>query len=79
MLNDVHTKEEFVKFLYKLRDSYKNDPAMWSNKSVEDYLDALAACTGGMEGFYLNRDEEVPKNIDWSVFADLLDCARIYD
>lgn len=49
------------------------------NVTVESYMDALAGCVEGMEGFYSNRSEEIPANIEWNVFADLLDSARIYD
>jgi len=78
-MNEVCSKEEFAAFLYFLRDSIQKDPAMWTNKTIEDYLDALAGCVEGVEGFYSNRGEELPRNINWSVFADLLDCARLYD
>ena len=79
MLNNVRTKNEFLNFLKSLNESYKNDPAMWTNKSIEDYLDALIGCVESMEGFYENQGDEMPTDINWSVFADLLDSARICD
>jgi hypothetical protein len=79
VLNNVDSKEEFVSFIYDLRDSYKKDPSMWENVSIEGYLSALAGAAEDFEGYYLNTDQEVPKDINWSLFAHLLDSARIYD
>ena len=79
MVDEIRTKEEFVDFLGSLKESLENDPSLWSNTTIESYLDALIGCVDAMEGFYINQGEKVPQNISWGVFARLLDSARLYD
>ena len=77
--NDIRTKEEFVEFVYYLRNVYRNEPSRWQNDTTESYLDALAGWVESMEGAYLNRNEKMPQDVNWNVIARMLGAATIYD
>jgi len=32
-----------------------------------------------MENYYINTKQEIPKNINWKVLADILYAAKIYE
>jgi hypothetical protein len=47
--------------------------------SVDSYLEALTGWVEDMDGFYANRSEEMPKDINWDVFAGALSAAAVYE
>jgi hypothetical protein len=77
--DQVCTKEDFVQFVYKLRDIYRSDRSKWQNDTLDTYLEALAGRAEDMDGAYLNWNKEVPKDINWNVIAKMLVAASIYD
>ena len=80
-LNEIKviTKKDFVRLLHQLSDDFKSNPDKWENTSIDDYLDAMAAWVDDMDGYYLNFGREVPKQINWSVIADIVIAARDYE
>jgi hypothetical protein len=50
-MEEIKTKEEFIKFVYVLSQDYYEDPNFWENTNIGDYLEALAAWTESMEHF----------------------------
>jgi hypothetical protein len=42
---------------------FKNNPANWGNKTLTEYLEVIQACTEDMEGYYINNNLDLPKNI----------------
>lgn len=62
-----------------LINDLKVNPEKWENKSLLAYLEAIQSWTDDMEGYYVNNNLPVPKNMNWNVFADILTAARIYE
>jgi hypothetical protein len=78
-ISKINSKEDFINFVGLLVDDLKNNPDEWENKSLPAYLDAIARWTDDMEGYYLNNNIEMPKDINWVVFANILMAAKIYE
>jgi hypothetical protein len=76
----VNSREQLADFVDALRDSLHKQPDEWENRSLEEYLESLAAFARDMPGYYENfggvQDSETPT---WSLFADLLAGARVYE
>lgn len=77
--DNIQTREQFVTFVYYLRDVYRNDPNRWENNTIESFLDALAGWVEDMDGAYLNWNKEMPRDINWSILAKMLDAATDYE
>ena len=75
----IRTKQEFVSFVYDLSRNYKNDPKSWENADLGTFLEALAAWTDDMEGYYLNHKQQVPETPNWQTIADMLQAAKVYE
>lgn len=75
---EFHTKEEFVKLLYELSDSFKRSSEEWENQTIDSFLDALAGWVTDMDGYYINFGRKIPENIEWNVIADMIIAARDY-
>jgi hypothetical protein len=78
-ISNIKTKDDFISLVELLVQDLKKSPQSWTNKNLEDYLGAIANWTEDMEGFYLNNNLEIPKDIPWKVFANILVAAMIYE
>lgn len=59
---------------------FKTNGNNWENKTLDTYLEAIADWTeGDIENYYLNTKQEIPKNINWKVLADILMAATMYE
>ena len=78
-LNGLNSRGDFVKFVQSLRRDYEQAPEEWENRSLPDYLDALAAWTGSMDNYYKNNDIPEPPEVNWRMFAEILLAAKYYE
>ena len=78
-INEISSKEDFITFVELLVSDLKSNPDEWENKSLRSYLEAIASWTEDMEGFYQNNNLEVPRNVNWKVFANILMAAKMYE
>ncbi len=78
-IKEIKTKKDFVSFVYKLSQDYNNNSEMWQNKDLGSFLEALAAWTDDMEGYYLNQGQQIPENPDWQIIANMLMAAKMYE
>ena len=62
-----------------LINDFKNNPEYWENKNLLDYLLAIQSWAEDMEGFYLNNKIELPININWKGFANILTAAKMFE
>jgi hypothetical protein len=75
---DVHSREEFVRFVRDLSQSaQKGDPAT-TNRELARYLEAVSAWTNDMPGFFANEKQPVP-DASWALFAMIIDAALTYE
>ena len=75
----ISSKEDFIKFAEWLLEDFEKNPGEWENKTLVSYLRALSSCTEDIEGFYKNLNLQLPKNIEWKVFAHILMAAKMYE
>jgi hypothetical protein len=75
----IRTREDLVAFIHVLRDDFVATPAGWENPDVERYLEALAAWTSDMEGYFKNRGERIPDVPTWRLVAEMLLAAKYYE
>ena len=76
---NVKTKTDFIEFVHLLLKDLKDNPEKWENKTLPDYLEAIIAWTEDMEGYYINNDLRIPTDVSWSVMADILQAASVYE
>lgn len=78
-LDAIQTREDFVAFVNELSREYRANPAAWENNNLGSFLEALAAWTEDLNGYYANKGELVPEKPDWKTVADMLMAAKIYE
>jgi len=79
IVNSVKTKADFISFIHFLLQDLKSNSEDWENKTLPEYLEAIASWTDDMEGYYVNNNLPIPDNVDWKVFADILVAAKMYE
>ena len=76
----VQTYEEFQNFLALLAEDYKANGKEWENAEVGSFLEALAAYSKDIDGYYKNTNQQVDLSVpSWRVFAEMLCGARVYE
>jgi heme oxygenase len=75
----INTKQEFLTFLDDFIADYKNNRADWQNDNLEDFLKAMSSWIEDMDGFYKNQNLPIPTNINWQIFSDMLQAAKMYE
>ncbi|VTR51490.1 DUF7660 family protein [Sphingobacterium thalpophilum] len=76
----VTDRMSFIKFLDLLHQDLLEQPETWENKTLSDFLEALAAYTKDIQGYYDNTDANVDaEKAAWSTFADIFKGAKIYE
>jgi hypothetical protein len=75
----IQSRDDFVDFVRDLSKDFWDSPDDWENVTVERYLEALAAWTHDMDGYYKNRGELAPIDINWKFIAQLLLAAKFYE
>ena len=78
-IETINSKEDFINFIELLINDLKNNSGEWENNSLESYLEAMAACTEDMDGYYQNMRMPIPQNVNWKVFANILISAKMYE
>lgn len=78
-VKSVQSKEDFTLFLGYLSSNLKTNQDMWENNNLSSYLNAMQSWTEDSDGYYLNNNLPIPKNVNWKVFVDILMAGRIYE
>ena len=77
---EVKSKDDLAALIESLRDDFIHNPSSWENPTVDKFLDAMAAWVRSMDNYYQKIGEEPPgSSPSWSVFADILTAAKIYE
>jgi hypothetical protein len=77
--NAIVSREDFVNFVEVLIEDLKNNGSEWENDTLESYLEAIARWTDDMDGYYNNKGMQLPKNIEWKVFGQMLLASKVYE
>jgi hypothetical protein len=75
----VRSREDLVQFVAALRVDLERNVESWENPSLDRYLDALSAWINDMPGWFQNRGEAEAAQPDWSLVAQMLYAATIYE
>jgi hypothetical protein len=78
-LEKIRTREDLIVFLQELHQDHRDNPQARENNTLERFLEALAAWTQDMGGFYLNQKKPVPEHPEWKTFAHMLWAATMYE
>lgn len=76
----INNREDFILFLQGFKDSLSRHPEEWENVKLPDFLEAMAAYTKDIQGYYNNTGQSLDANdASWKVFTDILMGAKIYE
>lgn len=77
---EVVDRESFIRFLGSLRKQFENNPGIWENTKLGDFLEALEMYTEDVQGYYDNVYPGINADIpSWRIFADILKGASMYE
>jgi len=77
-VDSLRTRDDFVRFVELLVDSFKEPGPVWENATMEPFLAALAQAAKNLETYYDSPDEAA-QNVaspSWEAVAGLLFSAR---
>ncbi|HTO60930.1 MAG TPA: hypothetical protein VMM15_06715 [Bradyrhizobium sp.] len=77
--DSIVTKEDLADFIDSLRVDFLANSEEWENVTIDRFLEAMAAWVRSMENYYRNTGREPIQSPSWSVFADMLSAAKIYE
>ncbi|MEO0510063.1 MAG: hypothetical protein AAF065_09420 [Verrucomicrobiota bacterium] len=78
-IESIDSKDQLVDFLSALKSDFSQNKEDWENPNLERYLDAMEAWTGSWENLYKNTGREFPEQPTWSMVAEMLYAAKIYE
>ena len=70
---------ELVALLNGLVDSLVEQPEAWENRDLGSFLRAWAAWLADSDGYFRNRGLEPPREPTWSLVAQMLLAAKVYE
>ena len=74
------TRQEFQEFLEFLVSERINSPDQWENSTLSSFLEAMAGFTADIDGYFAQQGGvENAENATWSVFAQILAAATVYE
>lgn len=79
LIEQVETREDFVRFMHKLKEDSHINVDEWENKEISSYLESVAAWVEDMDGYYNNMNICPPKDVDWRFLATLFYVGKIYE
>jgi hypothetical protein len=78
-VDQIVSRQDLIAFIEALRSDLLDRSDDWENPTLEGFLGALAAWTTDMDGYFLNRGEQVPSQPSWRLIGDMLYAAKIYE
>jgi hypothetical protein len=73
---DRHSLAHFVRGLV---EDLNEHPERWENADLGDYLEAMAAWLEDMDGYYANKGRSTPETPSWTLIAEILSAAKVYE
>lgn len=75
----MKTREDFIGFITSMSKRFTEAPGEWTNKDLASFLEAMAAWTADMDGYYTSRGETPPEQPSWKTLADIMMAATMYE
>ena len=76
---NIRTRQGLARFIRELATDFRSNPDEWENDTLDSFLEALAAWTDEMDGYYRNMNEDAPVTPQWKTIADMLMSASVYE
>lgn len=77
--NAIRSRDDFVHFVKALLRDFEENPSGWENHDLGSFLDAVAAWTEDMDGYFENRGEPTPQQPDWRLLGQIMLAAKYYE
>ena len=78
-LVEVQSRVDLAAFVAQLRTDLAANLERWANSDLDGYLEALGAWLQDADGWFANRGEPIPSTPSWSLLAQMLAAAAIYE
>jgi hypothetical protein len=78
-IEEIKTHKDLSVFIGELHEDFQVNSESWENSTLSNFLEALAAWTDAMDGYYKNIGSEAPVEPKWSTFANMLVAATMYE
>lgn len=78
-VKSVASREEFVAFIDALRADLTAHADQWTNRSLDDFLEALAVWLRDVGSFYYDERLTLPSTPDWKSIAEMMLAAKCYE
>jgi hypothetical protein len=75
----IQARADFLALLRALVQELREKPETWENNTLPLFLEATAAWTEDMDGYYQNQGRAVPDQPTWQVLAEMFLAARVYE
>ncbi|MFI6758801.1 hypothetical protein ACIBF5_06600 [Micromonospora sp. NPDC050417] len=77
--NAVRTRNDLATYVQALAEESAARPDDWENVDLPRYLEAMSSWIGSMDGWARNQGRELPEQPTWSLVADILRAACVYE
>lgn len=78
-IGSISNKEDFIKFIEKLKYDNSFNYNEWENNDISSYLEGICSWVEDMDSYYKNMKIKKPINIDWNFIAMLFYIGKIYE
>jgi uncharacterized NAD(P)/FAD-binding protein YdhS len=78
-VDTITSRADFVRFVRDLCTEIESSAENWENSDLRSYLEAMAAWTEDMDGYYRNSGQSLPQQPSWKILAEILLAARVYE
>ncbi len=75
----IQSRDYFVRFVRSLASTLDQAPEGWENGDLKSFLEAMAAWTEDMDGYYRDNGEPVPETPNWKILGEILSAAKVYE
>lgn len=78
-VDTIRSREDFIRFTRALVRDLDQAPHEWENNDLRSFLEAMAAWTEAMDGWYRNVGETMPVTPSWKTLGQILAAAKVYE
>lgn len=78
-IESVESKEDWIDFIAELKRDLEVNKGEWENSDLASFLEAMGAWVADIDGYYKNQGRQVPENVPWKMFANILYAAKYYE
>ena len=77
--HEVRTRADLAGFLSDLAERSRSSPQTMPNQTVAEFLDGASGWVADLDGYFRNRREPVPTEPSWTLIAQIVSAALVYE